>query len=110
MQSLNDFVMAGKVLYLGVSDTPAWVAAKANQYARDHNLRHLFVYQGVRNARMRDCERDIVPMARNEDMALFPNDTLGPGRFETENGFQVREKHNPGRDLIPLSQFDKEMS
>jgi hypothetical protein len=26
------------VLYLGVSDTPAWVITKANQYARDHGL------------------------------------------------------------------------
>lgn len=26
------------VLYLGVSDTPAWVISKANQYARDHGL------------------------------------------------------------------------
>jgi hypothetical protein len=26
------------VLYLGISDTPAWVVSKANQYARDHGL------------------------------------------------------------------------
>lgn len=31
MQSLNQAVQAGKVLYLGVSDTPAWVVSKANQ-------------------------------------------------------------------------------
>lgn len=39
MQSLNHLVVQGKVLYLGVSDTPAWVVSKANQYARDHGLR-----------------------------------------------------------------------
>lgn len=33
MHSFNDLVVAGKVLYLGVSDTPAWVVSKANQYA-----------------------------------------------------------------------------
>lgn len=31
MQSLNQLVTAGKVLYLGVSDTPAWVVSRANQ-------------------------------------------------------------------------------
>jgi hypothetical protein len=43
MQGLNALVTSGKVLYLGVSDTPAWVVAKANQYARDHGLAQ-FVY------------------------------------------------------------------
>lgn len=43
MQSLNQLVLSGKVLYLGISDTPAWVVSRANQYARDHGLAP-FVY------------------------------------------------------------------
>lgn len=31
MQSLNHLVQRGQVLYLGVSDTPAWVVSKANE-------------------------------------------------------------------------------
>jgi len=31
MQSLNHMVQRGKVMYLGVSDTPAWVVSKANE-------------------------------------------------------------------------------
>lgn len=31
MQSLNQLVQQGKVLYLGISDTPAWVVSKANE-------------------------------------------------------------------------------
>lgn len=31
MQSLNHLVVSGKVLYLGVSDTPAWIVSKANE-------------------------------------------------------------------------------
>lgn len=31
MQGLNRLVNAGKVLYLGISDTPAWIVSKANQ-------------------------------------------------------------------------------
>ena len=43
MQGLNNLVVSGKVLYLGVSDSPAWCVAKANQYARCMGLA-TFVY------------------------------------------------------------------
>lgn len=38
MQGLNDLVRAGKVLYLGISDAPAYVVTRCNQYARDHAM------------------------------------------------------------------------
>jgi aryl-alcohol dehydrogenase-like predicted oxidoreductase len=38
MQALNDLVRTGKVLYLGVADTPAWVVSGANEYARAHGM------------------------------------------------------------------------
>lgn len=110
MHALNDLVVAGKVLYLGISDTPAWVVAKANQYARDHGLRQFSVYQGMWNAAMRDFERDIIPMARDEGMALCPYGVLNQGRFQTREGFKEREKHNPGRKFIPTSDHDKKVS
>ncbi|PGH13979.1 hypothetical protein AJ80_06119 [Polytolypa hystricis UAMH7299] len=66
MHSLNNLVVSSKVLYLSVSDTPAWVVAKANQYARDHGLRQFAVYQGMWNAGMRDFEREILPVPCQE--------------------------------------------
>jgi aryl-alcohol dehydrogenase-like predicted oxidoreductase len=36
--SLDALVKQGKVLYLAVSDTPAWVVSQFNQYAKDHVL------------------------------------------------------------------------
>ncbi len=54
MQSLNRMVQAGKILYLGVSDTPAWVVSRANQYARDHGMKQFSVYQGLWSASNRD--------------------------------------------------------
>ncbi|KAI6903635.1 Norsolorinic acid reductase [Hortaea werneckii] len=110
MHSLNDLVVAGKVLYLGISDTPAWVVTKANQYARDHGLRQFSVYQGMWSAAMRDFERDIIPMARDEGMALCPYGVLNQGRFQTQEGFKQREQNNPGRKFIPTSEHDKNLS
>jgi aryl-alcohol dehydrogenase-like predicted oxidoreductase len=92
MQSLDHLVKAGKVLYLGASDTPAWVVAKANQYARDYGLRQFSVYQGLYNAAKRDAERDILPMARDEGMAFAPWSVLGGGRFKTKEQLEAMEK------------------
>ncbi|PHH92275.1 hypothetical protein CDD83_8089 [Cordyceps sp. RAO-2017] len=84
MQSLNQLVTSGKVLYLGISDTPAWVVSKANEYARNHGLRQFSVYQGNWSAATRDFERDIIPMCRAEGMGLAPWGALGGGKFKSE--------------------------
>lgn len=110
MHGLNDLVTSGKVLYLGISDAPAWVVSKANQYARDHGLRQFVVYQGMWNAAMRDFERDIIPMCRDEGMGLCPYGVLNQGRFQTEQGFKEREVKNDGRNFIPLSEHDRNVS
>ncbi|KAK4174177.1 putative oxidoreductase [Triangularia setosa] len=105
MQSLNVFVNAGKVLYLGISDTPAWVVTKANQYARDHALRGFSVYQGEWSAASRDFERDIIPMCREEGMGIMPWGALGGGNFKTEQQRKLAgEKKTGERVLAPLSE------
>ena len=95
MLSLNDLVKSGKVLYLGVSDTPAWIVSKANQFARDHGLRQFVVYQGKWNAALRDFERDIIPMTQAEGMSLAPWAVLGGGMFKTEE----QRKKQDGRQV-----------
>lgn len=68
MYYLNDLVVSGKVIYLGISDTPAWIVSKANEFARAHHLRPFVVYQGQWSAADRDFERDIIPMCKSEQM------------------------------------------
>jgi aryl-alcohol dehydrogenase-like predicted oxidoreductase len=106
MQSLNSLVTAGKVLYLGISDTPAWVVSKANEYARNHGLRQFSVYQGRWSAASRDFEREIIPMARAEGMALAPWGALGGGNFKSEEQRQSQEgrKVQASEDQIKISQ------
>jgi aryl-alcohol dehydrogenase-like predicted oxidoreductase len=76
MQSLNAMVLAGKVLYLGISDTPAWVVSKANEYARQNGLRQFSVYQGRWSAEHRDFERDIIPMCKVFFLSSFPGRSI----------------------------------
>ncbi|KAI1416908.1 norsolorinic acid reductase [Hypoxylon sp. FL1857] len=96
MQALNQLVLAGKVLYLGVSDTPAWVVSKANEYARNHGLRQFSVYQGRWSAANRDFEREIIPMVRAEGMGLAPWGALGGGKFKTDAQRQTRVSGRSG--------------
>jgi len=100
MQSLNHLVVAGKVLYLGVSDTPAWVVSRANEYARQNGLRQFSVYQGRWSAENRDFERDIIPMCRAEGMGLAPWGALGGGKFKTEE----QRKNDSARKLGEVSE------
>ncbi|KAF8970113.1 NADP-dependent oxidoreductase domain-containing protein [Flammula alnicola] len=92
MRSLHPLILQGKVLYLGVSDTPAWVVSKANQYARDHALTPFVVYQGAWNVMERSFERDIIPMARVEGMALCPWNVLAAGKIRTDAEEERRRK------------------
>ncbi|WWC65012.1 uncharacterized protein I303_107626 [Kwoniella dejecticola CBS 10117] len=92
MQSLNDLVMSGKVLYLGISDTPAWIVSQANEYARSHGLAQFVVYQGAWSLAQRDLERDIIPMARANGMSIAPWNTLGAGKFKTPEEIEERKK------------------
>uniref|UniRef100_A0A0W0GAZ1 NADP-dependent oxidoreductase domain-containing protein n=1 Tax=Moniliophthora roreri TaxID=221103 RepID=A0A0W0GAZ1_MONRR len=84
MDGLHNLVIQGKVLYLGISDAPAWVAAKANQYAKDHGKTPFVVYQGEWNIIQRSFERDIIPMARDFGMALAPFGVLAGGKLRTD--------------------------
>ncbi|KAI9034923.1 uncharacterized protein KD926_005017 [Aspergillus affinis] len=83
MTPLHQLVMAGKVLYLGSSDTPAWIVSRANQYAWDHGIRPFSVYQGQWSAAKREFERDIIPMCHAEGMGLCPWGALGSASFKT---------------------------
>lgn len=102
MDSLHILVEQGKVLYLGISNTPAWIVSAANTYAKDHHKTPFSVYQGRWNVMIRDFERDIIPMARHFGMALAPWDVLGGGKFQSLK--QIKERENQGESLRSLFQ------
>lgn len=110
MQSLNDLVVFGKVICLGISDAPAWIVTLANEYARSHRVRQFTVYQGFWNAGLRDMERDIILMCQHQGMGILPYGVLGQDRFQTEQGYKEREKGHEGRTLVPLTKHDRRVS
>ena len=98
MNALHNLVATGKVLYLGVSDTPAWVVSRANTYARLTGKTPFVIYQGAWSVLQRDLEREVIPMVRAEGMALAPWNVLARGRVRSdEEEERRRETGEKGR-------------
>lgn len=72
MRALDDVVRAGKVHYLGVSDTPAWVVAQANTLARARGWAPFVAFQGKYNPSEREAELDLLPMCRALGLGYIP--------------------------------------
>lgn len=111
MHSLNTLINQGRVLYLGISDAPAWVVTKANMYARQNGLRPFSLYQGRYSAQERDLEREIIPMCQEEGMALQPFGVMGSGLFKSpgKSGTGVRKVPPPmliGREELVSKVLD----
>lgn len=71
MRGLDDLVRAGKVLYVGISDTPAWVVSQANVLADLRGWSRFVAYQGVYSLATRAPERDILPMTDAHEMSFL---------------------------------------
>ena len=106
MDSLHILVEQGKVLYLGISDTPAWIVSAANTYARAHGKTQFCIYQGRWSVLLRDFEREIIPMARHFGMALAPWGALGSGKFQTKKALEERKATGEGLRTLTGSRQD----
>ncbi|KAI0330465.1 aryl-alcohol dehydrogenase [Cubamyces sp. BRFM 1775] len=92
MNGLHHLVATGKVLYLGISDTPAWVVSRANTYARLTGKTPFVIYQGAWSVLQRDLEREIIPMVKAEGMAIAPWNVLAAGKIRTDAEEEERRK------------------
>ncbi len=79
MRGLDDLVRAGKVLYVGISDTPAWIISQANTLADLRGWTPFVALQIRYSLADRAAERDLLPMARAFDLAVTPWSILGAG-------------------------------
>jgi aryl-alcohol dehydrogenase-like predicted oxidoreductase len=79
MRGLDDLVRTGKVLYIGISDTPAWIVSQANTLAELRGWTRFVGLQVPYNLASRDAERDLLPMARAMEMTVTLWAVLGGG-------------------------------
>jgi aryl-alcohol dehydrogenase-like predicted oxidoreductase len=92
MRAFDDLIRAGKVLYVGISDAPAWVVAKSNMLA---DLRGWTRYIGLQieySLLERTVERELVPLAKDQQMTVLAWSPLRngvlTGKYLPENAKQ----------------------
>ena len=79
MRGLEDVVRSGKVRYIGISNHPAWMMMKANSLAEKMGWGKFVATQNYYSIAGRDIEREIVPMATSEGLAIMPWSPLAGG-------------------------------
>lgn len=79
LRGLDDLVSQGKVNYIAISDTPAWIVSKANTYAELMGWERFIALQVEYSLLQRTPERDLIPMAQHFGMTLMPWAPLAGG-------------------------------
>lgn len=91
LRTLDDLVRAGKIRYVGFSNTPAWYTAQAQTTALLRGWTPLIALQVQYSLLTRTVEGEVAPLARDQGMALVPWSPL-------RNGF-LSGKYRRGTDV-----------
>lgn len=79
MRAFDDLVRAGKVFYIGISDTPAWIISQANTIAHFRGWTQFVGIQIEYSLKERTPERDLLPMAKALDIGVTAWSPLAGG-------------------------------
>ncbi|MGV9817731.1 aldo/keto reductase [Nocardia xishanensis] len=79
LRGMDDLVRSGKVLYVGISDAPAWQISRMQTIADLRGWSPLIALQIEYSLLERTVERDLVPMARELGLGVIPWSPLGSG-------------------------------
>lgn len=93
LDALDSCVRAGKVRYLGLCNLPAWEIAKSLWISDKRNLARFDSVQAYYSIAGRDLEREIVPLALDQRLAILPWSPLAGGLL---TGKYSRDGQGPG--------------
>jgi aryl-alcohol dehydrogenase-like predicted oxidoreductase len=99
--ALDDVVRAGKVRYVGFCNLPAWLAMKAIAFADSHGLARFVSAQMYYSIAGRDIEREVVPLAEDQGLAILPWSPLAGGLLSGK--FDLNQ---PGPEGARRTKFD----
>jgi aryl-alcohol dehydrogenase-like predicted oxidoreductase len=100
MRALDDAVSSGKVLYVGISDTPAWVVSRANTLAEWRGWTPFAGLQVPYSLVNRDIERELLPMATAYGLTVTAWGPLGGGVLSGKYGAGQPERARLQRAAI----------
>jgi aryl-alcohol dehydrogenase-like predicted oxidoreductase len=103
MRAFDDLVRQGKILYVGVSDMPAWVVARANTLAELRGWSSFVGLQVEYSLIERTVERELLPMAKAMNLGVTAWSPLSGGAL-TGKYLKERAKASGGE-----GRYDSEM-
>jgi aryl-alcohol dehydrogenase-like predicted oxidoreductase len=98
LRAMDDLVRAGKVLYVGVSDIPAWQASRMQAIADLRGWSPLVALEIPYNLVERTVERDLIPMAATMGMGVVCWSPLAGGVLTGKYGSADLEPGAGGGD------------
>jgi aryl-alcohol dehydrogenase-like predicted oxidoreductase len=109
MRGLDDIVRQGKVLYVGISDAPAWWIAQANTLAELRGWTQFTGLQIEYSLIERTVERELVPMAKALNLGILAWSPLArgvlTGKYHGEGKADGGRMTNEGmKDFFPEEQ------
>jgi aryl-alcohol dehydrogenase-like predicted oxidoreductase len=109
MRGLDDIVRQGKVLYIGISDAPAWWIAQANTLAELRGWTQFIGLQIEYSLIERTIERELVPMAKALNLGVVAWSPLSggvlTGKYDGEGKAESARMTNEGtKDFRPEEQ------
>lgn len=108
MRGLEDVVRMGKVRYIGISNHAAWRVVKANSYADKMGWSKFVASQNYYSIAGRDIEREIIPMALSENIAVMPWSPLAGGFLSGKFTRNSEKAGDSRRDTFDFPPIDKE--
>jgi aryl-alcohol dehydrogenase-like predicted oxidoreductase len=100
MAALDDLVRAGKVRYLGVSDTPAWKIVEANLIARFRGWSAFVGLQIEYSLLERTVEQELIPMAGEFGLGITPWSPLKSGVLSGKYTRESSGQHKADRGAL----------
>jgi len=79
IRALDDMVRSGKILYIGISDAPAWIVSYTDAIAKLRGWTPFIGIQIMYNLIERSAERELLPMARALDIGVTAWSPLAGG-------------------------------
>ncbi|MGD8210604.1 MAG: aldo/keto reductase [Desulfobacterales bacterium] len=106
MRAFDDLIRQGKVLYIGISDAPAWVVSRANTLAELRGWTQFVGLQVEYSLIERTCDRELLPMAREMDLAVTVWSPLAggllTGKYAEDSDTTKEEKRLTHPMVAPL--------
>lgn len=97
MRALDDLLRAGKICYIGFSDSPAWVASRAQTLAEWRGWSPLIALQIKYSLLERTPEAELLPMAEALGMGVTPWSPLEGGLLSGKYTRENKDTAEAGR-------------